>query len=160
MKALTLPVTVSLLLLSGFAGACGTRPPAVQAEIDARELAELRKLAHAAAQQAEEIYVGTVTHLTRPTWGTDEMGSVTFTINQTFKGEPAPTRTAQWQGAFVYSPCDPSAMFHNVGFRPGGVFIVYVRGGKVFRSDAADHLRSGLLSLEEERAIAAGSGSS
>jgi hypothetical protein len=159
MKALTLPIAVLLLLSSGAAGACGTRAPAVQAEIDAQELAELRKLALAAANEAEEIYVGTVTDVSRPAWGTQEFGSVAFSVHQTLKGQPASTRAAQWQDRFVYS-CQQSDMFHNVGFRPGGVFIVYVRDGKVFRSGAADHLRSGLLTLEQEQAIAAGAGGS
>lgn len=37
-----------------------------------------------------------------------------------------------------------------------GKFVVYVRGGEVFRSEAADHLRTGLLTLEQERAIGSG----
>ncbi|MBP6330453.1 MAG: hypothetical protein KA357_11590, partial [Dokdonella sp.] len=59
-------------------------------------------------------------------------------------------RHAEWVAAFTYS-CQPSAMFHNVGFRPGGRYIVYLRDGSVTRSEAADDLRSGLLPLAQER---------
>lgn len=159
MKAFALLVAVSLLLSSSVVSACGTHPPAVQAQINAAELAELQKLARAAVHEAEEIYVGTVRELTRPEWGTTDLGSVSFVVHETLKGEPADTRFALWKDTFSYS-CQPSAMFHNVGFRPGGKFIVYVRGGQVVRSGAADHLRSGLLTLEQERAIALGAGGS
>ena len=159
MKAFALPLAVAIFVSSGAASACGTRAPAVQAEIDARELAKLQQLARAAAQEAEHIYVGTVTELTRPAWGSQEMGSASFVVHQTLKGEPASSQNAQWKDKFVYS-CQPSDMFHNVGFRPGGKFIVYVRDRKVFRSGAADHLRSGLLSLDQEQAIAVSGGGS
>ena len=159
MKSFAIPLAVAMLVSSGAANACGTHAPALQAEIDARELAELQRLARAAAREAEQIYVGTVTDLTRPAWGSQEMGSVSFAVHQTLKGEPAPSQTAQWKDKFIYS-CQSPDMFHNVGFRPGGRFIVYVRAGKVFRSDAADHLRSGLLSLDQEQAIAVTGGGS
>ena len=44
-------------------------------------------------------------------------------------------------------------MFHNVGFRPNGEYIIYLRDGEVVRSAAADHLHSGLLTLYEEQEI-------
>ena len=159
MKVFTALITVSFLFGSGAAIACGTHPPAVQSKINAEELAELQKLARAAVHDADEILLGTVTDLTRPTWGSPEFGSVSFNVSETLKGEPSSTRTAQWKDKFIYS-CQPSAMFHNVGFRLRGKFIVYIRGGDVVRSAAADHLRSGLLTLEQEQAIAVGGGGS
>lgn len=155
MKALTALITVSLFLSASATNACITYPPAVQSKINAEELAKLQSLAKAAAHDADEIFIGTVTDLTRPTSGLPQVGSVSFSLDATLKGKPSPTMTAQWQESFTYS-CQQSASFHNVGFRPNGKFIVYVRDGKVVRSAAADYLRSGLLSLEEEQAVAIG----
>jgi hypothetical protein len=158
-KALALATTISLLVATAPASACGTYSPAEQSRIDADELNKLQELAHTASREAEEIFIGTVTELARPDRGSPELGSVSFTVEESLKGPASPARNARWKDKFVYS-CQPSAMFHNVGFRPGGKFIVYVRGGEVLRSAAADHLRSGLLSLEQERVIAAGAGGS
>ena len=82
---------------------------------------------------------------------------MTFDVAKMLKGLHASSITARWKDRFVYS-CQPSEMFYNVGFRPGGTFIVYVRDGLVLRSGAADHLRSGLLTLDQEQAIAASAG--
>ena len=159
MKALAALVAVSLLLGPGASMACGTHPPAVQSKIDAAELSALRVLASAAARDADHILIGTVTRLSRPMWQSGEFGSVTFGVEETLKGDSSPGITVRWSDRFTYS-CQPSEMFHNVGFRLGGRFIVYIRDGQVFRSDAADHLRSGLLSLDEERATATAGGGS
>jgi len=159
MKASTALIAVSFLFGSGAAIACGTRPPGEQSKINARELAELQKLARAVARDADEIFLGTVTDLARSSLGSPAFGSVSFTVGETLKGQPLLTRTAQWKDKFIYS-CQPSAMFHNVGFRPGGKFIVYTRGGQVVRSAAADHLHSGLLTLQQEQAIAVSVGGS
>ena len=75
---------------------------------------------------------------------------MTIAVSETLKGEAMAIRHAEWVAAFTYS-CQPSAMFHNVGFRPGGRYIVYLRDGSVTRSEAADDLRSGLLPLAQER---------
>jgi hypothetical protein len=158
-KALTALVVASLLLGPSVAVACGTHSPPIQSKIDAAELAALRPLASAAAHDADQILIGTVTSLSRPTSQSGEFGSVTLGVTETLKGEPSSSTTAKWRDQFIYS-CQPSEMFYNVGFRPGGTFIVYIRGGQVFRSDAADHLRSGLLPLDEERATAATGGGS
>lgn len=159
MKALFFLLAVSIVIAPRVASACGTHPPAVQSKINAEELAKLQQLAGTAAHEAEEIFIGTVTELIRPTQHKGELGSVSFAVEETIKGQASSTRTAQWRDRFVYS-CQPSAMFHNVGFRPDGRFVVYIRSGKVMRSEAADHLRTGLLSLEQERTIAAGAGGS
>lgn len=134
------------------ADACGTRAPAVQAKIDAAELAALEKLTVAAAHSADAVFIGSVTQRARP--GQGGQGSVSFAVEASLKGQVPAAYTASWKEHFVYS-CEPSAMFQNVGFRDGGTFIVYVRDGQVIRSAAADHLRSGLLTLERERAIVA-----
>ena len=158
MKQAAVLLIASMLLAPGAAIACGTHAPAVQARIDAAELAAGRALAATAARDADRILVGTVTQLARPAWGSGESGSVTFDVDEVLKGDAAASSvTVAWQDRFVYS-CQPSAMFHNVGFRDGGRFIVYVRDGAVFRSAAADHLRSGLFALDEERATAAAGG--
>ena len=148
----------ALLLASSAAMACGTRAPAVQAKIDAQELARIRQLAHAHARESDEIYIGTVTGLVRAAPGSPDPGSVTFAVRDTLKGAPSSTRSARWKESGVIS-CRPSAMFGNVGFRHAGTFIVYVRGGIVTRSQAADELRSGLFTLDEERALVASLGS-
>lgn len=148
---------IASMLAPGAAMACGTHAPAVQARIDATELAAVRALAAAAARDADRILVGTVTALARPAPGSGASGTATLAVDEVLKGEAAASATLSWQERFVYS-CQPSAMFHNVGFRDGGRFIVYVRDGAVFRSAAADHLRSGLFALDEERATAAASG--
>lgn len=153
MKLIASLLACALVFGPGSAAACGTHLPAVQAKIDAEKLAALQSLARIAAQDAEAIFIGTVTELTRPSLGALELGSASFAVEETLKGKPSVARTEQWADTFVYS-CQESAMFHNVGFRPGGKFIVYVRDGKVIRSAAADHLRSGLLTLEKEQAIA------
>lgn len=159
MIALNALVAALFFLGSGAAMACGTHPPAVQSKIDVAELLALRALASTAARDADQILIGTVTILARPVWQSSEFGSVTFGIRETLKGEPSSSITVRWKDRFIYS-CQPSEMFHNVGFRPGGTFIVYIRDGEVFRSGAADHLRSGPLSLDEERATAATRGGS
>lgn len=146
---------IASMLAPGAAMACGTLAPAVQARIDATELAAVRALA--AARDADRILVGTVTALARPAPGSGASGTATLAVDEVLKGAAAASATLSWQERFVYS-CQPSAMFHNVGFRDGGRFIVYVREGAVFRSAAADHLRSGLFALDEERATAAASG--
>lgn len=146
---------IASMLAPGAAMACGTHAPAVQARIDATELAAVRALA--AARDADRILVGTVTALARPAPGSGASGTATLAVDEVLKGAAAASATLSWQERFVYS-CQPSAMFHNVGFRDGGRFIVYVRDGAVFRSAAADHLRSGLFALDEERATAAASG--
>lgn len=146
---------IASMLAPGAAMACGTLAPAVQARIDATELAAVRALA--AARDADRILVGTVTALARPAPGSGASGTATLAVDEVLKGAAAASATLSWQERFVYS-CQPSAMFHNVGFRDGGRFIVYVRDGAVFRSAAADHLRSGLFALDEERATAAASG--
>lgn len=148
---------IASMLAPGAAMACGTLAPAVQARIDATELAAVRALAVDAARDADRILIGTVTQLARPAPGSGEAGTVTFAVDEVLKGEASTSATLAWKERFVYS-CQPSAMFHNVGFRDGGRFIVYVRDGAVFRSAAADHLRSGLFALDEERATAAASG--
>jgi hypothetical protein len=145
---------VSLLLGSGTAIACGTPHPVAHSKMKTDDLAELQRLAHAASQDADEVFVGTVTYLTRSTVRSREFGTVSLDVAETLKGQSSSTRTAQWKETFVIS-CQESASFHNVGFRPGGKYIVYIRGGKVIRSGAADHLRSGLFTLEQERTIAA-----
>lgn len=149
---------IASMLAPGAAMACGTLAPAVQARIDATELAAVRALAVDAARDADRILIGTVTQLARPAPGSGEAGTVTFAVDEVLKGEASASATLAWKERFVYAACRPSAMFHNVGFRPGGRFIVYVRDGAVFRSAAADHLRSGLFALDEERATAAASG--
>ncbi len=159
MKAFPFLIAVLLVSWLGVASACGTHAPAEQAEIDAKELAELQKLTRAVTIDSEEIFVGTVTELTRPSQGKPEFGSVSFTVEETIKGQPSSTRTVKWKDKFIYS-CQPSAMFHNVGFRPGGKFVVYLNSGEVLRSEAADHLRTGLLTLEQELAIAVSAGDS
>ena len=152
-------IAVSCMVGPGAAVACGTHPPAVQSKIDAAEATEIRKLARVAADDADRILIGTVTDLARAAWQSGEFGSISLDIEETLKGDSSPNATARWKDRFVYS-CRQSEMFHDVGFRISGRFIVYIRDGEVVRSAAADHLRSGLLSLEEERAIAAaGSGS-
>lgn len=155
MKVLAALVAVSFLLVHGAAMACGTHSPAVQSKIDAAELSALRVLANAASRDADQILIGTVTHLSRPVGQSADFGSVTFDVEEWLKQGSSPSRTVRWNDRFIYS-CQPSEMFHNVGFRLGGTFIVYIRDGQVFRSGAADHQRSGLLSLEEERTTAAG----
>ncbi len=145
-------LAVVLALAPVAADACGTRAPAVQANIDAAELAALEKLTVAAAHSADAVFIGSVTQLARPAQGAGGQGSVSFAVEASLKGQVPDAYTASWKEHFVYS-CQPSAMFHNVGFRDGGTFIVYVRDGRVIRSAAADHLRSGLLTLEHERAI-------
>jgi hypothetical protein len=155
MKARVLFATAALLLAAQTAVACGTRLPAEQSQIDAADLAELLEFTRVATQQADEIFIGTVTALVRPTMDQPERGSVRVAVEQTLKGDPSPVRTARWKEQFTFA-CRQSASFHNVGFRPGGTFIVYVRKGEVMRSAAADHLRSGLLGLEQEQALVAG----
>lgn len=150
---------ISLLMLGpDTATACGTNPPEIQSKIDATDLAELRALATATARDADQIFIGTVTDLSRPVRQSGEFGSVTFDVKETLKGAVSPRMTARWKDNVIYS-CQASKMFHNVGFRPGGTFIVYLRNGQIFRSGAADDLRSSLLSLAEEHATAAASGS-
>lgn len=139
------------------ATACGSNSPEVQSKIDAAELTELRALATAAARDADQIFIGTVTGLSRPVRQSGEYGSVTFDVKETLKGAASPRTTARWKDNFIYS-CQASKMFHNVGFRPGGTFIVYLRNGQIFRSGAADDLHNSLLSLTEERATASASG--
>lgn len=151
-------IVASILLAPGAAMACGTHSPAEQARIDAAERAALRALAVDAARDADRILIGTVTQLARPAPGSGEAGTVTFAVDEVLKGEASASATLAWKERFVYAACRPSAMFHNVGFRPGGRFIVYVRDGAVFRSGAADGLRSGLFALDEERATAAAGG--
>lgn len=159
MKPIPTLLAISLLLAPGAVMACGTRAPAVQSKIDAAELASLRVLASAAARDADQIFIGTVTSLTRPEAQPGKVGSVTFRVDEALKEASDPILTVSWKEHFTYS-CSASDGFHNVGFRPGGKFIVYIRDGHVFRSAAADHLRSGLLSLVEERATAAHAGGS
>jgi hypothetical protein len=154
MKNLAALTVVSLLLGCGAAIACGTPQPVTHSKIGTDDLAELQRLAQSAAQDADEVFVGTVTDLTRPIVRSQEFGTVSLTVAETLKGQSSATRTAQWKETLVIS-CQESANFHNVGFRPGGKYIVYIRGGKVIRSGAADHLRSGLFTLEQERTIAA-----
>lgn len=159
MKALAALFAVSAILGPGVAMACGAHSPAVQSKMDAAELTELRAQASAAARNADQIFIGTVTALSRPVWQSGDFGSVTFNVATTIKGKPASSITVRWKDRFIYS-CQPSQMFYNVGFRADGTFIVYVQDGQVLRSGAADHLRSGLLSLDQERAIAASGGGS
>ncbi|VXB16743.1 conserved exported hypothetical protein [Luteimonas sp. 9C] len=155
MKARALLSMAALLLAAQTAVACGTRLPAVQAQIDAADLAELLELTRVATQEADAIFIGTVTALVHPTIDQPERGSVRLAVEQTLKGDPSPVQAARWKTQFTFA-CRQSASFHDVGFRAGGRFIVYVRHGEVTRSAAADHLRSGLLGLDQERAIAAG----
>jgi len=155
MKARVLLAMAAALCAAQPASACGTHLPEVQAKIDAAELAELLELTRIATQEADEIFIGTVTDLVRPAVEPPGIGSVRFAVEQTLKGERSPVRTERWKAQFTFA-CRESASFHDVGFRPGGTFIVYVRDGEVMRSAAADHLRSGLLGLDQERAIAAG----
>lgn len=103
------------------------------------------------------VLVGKVTALSRPGGQADGVGSVAFAVSDTLKGAPVDSIDARWKEKFVYS-CEPAEQFHNVGFRQGGSFIVYIRDGEVFRAAAADELRSGLLSLEDERGIVASGG--
>jgi hypothetical protein len=144
----------SLLLGCGTAIACGTPRPVIQSKVETDDLAELQKRAQAAAQEADEVFVGTVTDLTRSTMRSHEFRTVRLSVAETLKGQPSSTRTAQWKETLSLS-CRLSANFDNVGFRLGGTYIVYLRDGKVIRSGAADHLRSGLFTLEHERTIAA-----
>jgi len=153
MKVLAALLISWFALGSSAAMACGTHPPAVQSKIDATELAELRALASAAARDADQIFIGTVTNLSRPVWQSGEFGTVTFDVKEILKGAPSTSMTVRWKDKFIYS-CNPSEMFHNVGFRPDGTFIIYIRDGQIIRSGAADHLRSGLLSLDDERTTA------
>ena len=159
MRSISALIAFFLLLPSVPVMACGTRVPAVQSEIDAAELASMRALASSAARDADQIFIGTVTNLSRPQWQSGEFGSVTFRVAESLKGGTSHLLALRWKDKFTYS-CQPSEMFFNVGFRPGGTFIVYTRDGQVVRSAAADHLRSGLLSLDEERATAASVGGS
>lgn len=142
--------TSSLVFVSGIALACGTHPPDVQSKIDAAELSSLRTMASNASREADRILIGTVTSLVEPTSETDGLGSVTMNVHDMLKGQASESASARWKPRFVYS-CQPSEMFRNVGFRLHGKFIVYIRDGEVIRSEAADNLRSGLLSLDEER---------
>lgn len=158
-KSIPALIAVAFLLSSMPVLACGTHAPAKQASIDAAELASLRALASAAARDADQVFIGTVTSLTRPSVQSGEFGSVTFRVAESLKGRSPSRLAVRWKDTFTYS-CRPSETFYNVGFRQGGAFIVYVRDGQAFRSAAADHLRSGLLSLDEERAATASVGGS
>ena len=159
MRSIPTLIALFLLLPSVSVMACGTRTPAVQRKIDAAQLASIRTLASAAALNADQIFIGTVTNLSRPKGQSSEFGFVTFRVAESLKGGPSPNLTLRWKDKFTYS-CQPSETFYNVGFRQSGTFIVYTRNGQVVRSAAADHLRSGLLSLDEERATAANVGGS
>ena len=153
MKTLALLLVGTLLAASGAASACSTPTPAMRDKINLEESKQLKILAVAAADEADEIFIGTVTELEHSTSGATGFGSVSFAVEETLKGQSKTVTTVHWQGSVIIS-CKQSAMFLNVGFRQKGKFIVYVRDGKVFRSAAADHLRSGMLTLTEERAIA------
>lgn len=154
MKIITAFIAVLFLVGTSSIAACGTLPSEQQSKIDAAELATLRTLTSTAANDADHILIGTVTSLSKPAINSDEFGSVTFNVEETLKGNSLPELTLQWKDKFTYS-CQPSNSFYNVGFRTGGKYIVYIRDGQVFRSDAADQLRNNLFSLDEERTTAA-----
>lgn len=147
---------ISLVFLSVTATACGTHPPDEQGKIDAAELSALRSMALRAAREADRILIGTVTGLADPANESGGLGSVTLSVQDTLKGQNSEHLRVRWKPRFIYS-CQPSEMFRNVGFRLHGKYIVYIRDGDVFRSDAADDLRSGLLSLDEEKRTASAS---
>lgn len=159
LKIITVFIAVSFLVGAGSIAACGTLPSEQQSKIDAAELATLRTLTSTATSNADQILIGTVTSLLKPAMNSGEFGSVTFNVEETLKGNSLPELTVQWKDKFTYS-CQPSNGFYNVGFRTGGKYIVYIRDGQVFRSDAADQLRNSLYSLDEERiTVANGNGS-
>lgn len=158
MRPLVVATLIALGALAPAAHACGTRAPEVQARLDAETREQLRALAAETAAQADLVFVGTVTALTRPVMASGTPGHVTLAVADTLKGEEMPTHSFAWDEHFVYS-CDATKMFHNVGFRDGGAFIVYVREGKLLRVGAADELASSLLPSEEERGLVAGSAS-
>ncbi|OPZ09896.1 MAG: hypothetical protein BWZ07_02930 [Alphaproteobacteria bacterium ADurb.BinA280] len=143
-------MAMSVSLGLGQALACGTHPAQEQAKIDAQELGKLQGLVRDSARDADAVFIGTVSALSQSAAGSKAPGKVTIAVSETLKGEAMAIRHAEWVAAFTYS-CQPSAMFHNVGFRPGGRYIVYLRDGSVTRSEAADDLRSGLLPLAQER---------
>lgn len=153
MKTLVIVLVGALITTSCAASACGTPTPTMQAKVNLEESTELKKLVLAAADEADEIFIGTVIGLEHAASGTSEFGSVRLSVEETLKGPRSTVRTVQWQESVIIA-CKQSAMFLSVGFRPKEKFIVYVRDGKVFRSAAADHLRSGMLTLADERAIA------
>ena len=153
MKILVALVIIFFHIGSRSAEACGSYSPEQQAKKNAAEKASLHTLCKDATSNADLIIIGTVSHLSRPNLQTGEFGTATFSIDETLKGHSLPNLTVQWKEKFIYS-CQQSEMFHNVGFRLGGKFIIYLRDGQVFRSAAADYLRSGLLSLNDEKATA------
>ncbi|MFZ1224597.1 MAG: hypothetical protein WAR01_15320 [Dokdonella sp.] len=158
---LTIALAVIAFFLAGFnveAAACGTLPAEQQRQQDAEQLQRLRVLAMDMAKAADAIFVGSVTALQRPDRAAQQSGQVTLAVTETLKGPQAREQTLAWDDHFIYS-CDPAAMFGNVGFRDGGVYIVYVKDDWVIRSDAADALRdSSLLGLSDEISLLAARG--
>lgn len=158
MKIALSATLLGVLAMSQPALACGTHAPDVQHKLDAEQRDAMRRLAEAAARDADRIFVGTVTRLERPATGAQSPGSVTLAVSETLKGAPADVETLRWKEHFILS-CDESATFANVGFRDNGVFVVYVKDGEIVRAAAADELRAGFLfSLDEERAVVAAQG--
>ena len=158
---LTIALAVIAFFLVGFnakAAACGTLPAEQHRQQDAEQLQRLRVLTVDMAKTADAIFVGSVTALQRPDSAAQRAGQVTLAVTETLKGPQAPTRVLAWDNHFIYS-CDPAAMFGNVGFRDGGVYIVYVKNDRVIRSAAADALRdSSLLGLSDEISLLAARG--
>ena len=157
----TIALAAIVLLLTAFsmqATACGTLPPDQQQQQDAEQLQRLRALTTDMARSADAIFVGSVTALQRPDRAARRSGEVSLAVARTLKGPQAREQTLAWDDHFIYS-CDPAAMFGNVGFRDGGVYIVYVKDDRVIRSDAADALRdSSLLGLSDEISLLAARG--
>lgn len=157
-SSMKLLLAAGLSFLSSFSPllvACGTLPAEEQQQLDAEHLQHLQALTTDMADKADLIFVGTVTSLERPARDPQQPGHVTLSVSNTLKGSDAHSQTLEWENVFILS-CNPADSFANVGFRPDGVFIVYVKDGRVSRSAGADELRdASLLKLADEISLIA-----